>query len=117
MAFLYCSACNWSQDDFWEKDGYTPFGQDVINDLKAQLFNERCHFDTGFFDMVNPDLLPEGYDEKGPWVSGKNYVAWSLMKTAGIISLMVWKTYEDWKNDPKRNICPCCQEMNTLSLD
>ena len=33
MAYLHCHNCGWSQDDFWEHNGYNPFN--ILEEVKA----------------------------------------------------------------------------------
>jgi hypothetical protein len=95
MAFVYCVDCDWQQDDFWDEDGYTPFRQDIVDDLKASLFKDRIHFDVGFFRDF-PGLKPDGTDDKGPWLKGTTYVAWDLRRLAKRIENMLFRTSEEF---------------------
>jgi hypothetical protein len=85
MAFIYCDVCGWGQDDFWQKEGYTPFRKDIVDHLKESLFKGRVIFDDGFF-KDHPELVPDGRDEfNRPYVDGRKYVAWDLRRRASRI--------------------------------
>jgi len=47
MAFLHCHTpnCNWSQDDFWSKDGYHPFRKDIVDWWIECIFKEKVYLD------------------------------------------------------------------------
>ena len=108
MSFVYCRDCDWSQDDFWSPDGYTPFRQDIIDDLKVTLFRDRVHFDVGFF-RDNPGLVPDGTDKKGPWIKGTKFVAWDLRKRANRIEQMLFRTQEEFNaRGAGKWKCPKC---------
>lgn len=99
---IYCGACHWTQDDFYDPSGkrlaYTPLREDLVQELREALFRDRIHFDVGFF-RDHKDLPPDGADEKGPWIKGTKYVAWDLRRRAKRIESMVWLTGDDWQRD------------------
>ena len=99
---------NWSQDDFWDPKGYTPFRQDIINELKDFLFKNRIHFDTAFFRDY-PGLNPDGVDKQGPWLKGTTYVAWDLRRRANRIETMLFRTHAEFnERGAGKWKCPKC---------
>ena len=61
MAFLHCHTknCGWSQDDFWNKDGYTPFRKDLIETWQKDIFKDKVYADEWWF--IDIGLAPQ-YD-------------------------------------------------------
>jgi hypothetical protein len=108
MSFVYCPDCDWSQDDFWSPDGYTPFRKDIIDHLKECLFKDRVHFDTGFF-RDHPGLRPDGTDAEGPWLKGTTYVAFELRRKANSIEKMLFRTQQEFNaRGAGKWHCPKC---------
>jgi hypothetical protein len=118
MAFIYCDVCGWGQDDFWQKEGYTPFRKDIVDHLKESLFKGRVIFDDGFF-KDHPELVPDGRDEfNRPYVDGRKYVAWDLRRRASRIEKMVYRTSEEWNSKGEaRWDCPSCGAKQGLRID
>ena len=108
MSFIYCPDCNWSQDDFWNPDGYTPFRKDIVDHLRDSLFEDRVHFDISFFRDY-PGLKPDGTDEKGPWLRGTTYVAFELRLKARQIENMLFRTHDEFNDRGNGKWkCPKC---------
>ena len=111
--FLHCHKCGWEQDDFWSKDGYNPFRQDIIDWLRECLFKDRImmsksEFDdwaTGIGDLIN-DIVIETETEKG--LSGKDYVAIELIRISKSIFQMNVPTNEEWQQIKDEWLCPRC---------
>ena len=110
MAFLHCHSCNWSQDDFWDKDGYSPLKEVLILFLKDNLFKDKIYVDPTF-SQDNQDLIVHK-DEKGHYVTGQEYVAHDLMKRARSINNMAVRTYDEWKKVKDTFTCPKCGSKN-----
>lgn len=110
--FLHCHTpnCHWSQDDFWEKDGYTPFREDLVESMKEELFRDKVYMDSNFF-MENPSI-PHGIDHDGVFCKGTDLVAWNLERKARNIRNMLVKTYEEFKAKKDDLVCPKCGEQN-----
>lgn len=108
MAFLHCHNCDWSQDDFWEKDGYTPFRQDIVDFLKKTLFEERAYFGKFVFEEVGFKDDQIHHDDHGWWVKGTDWVAKRLEQKAESIRNMNVKTSEEWKGQRESWKCPEC---------
>ena len=105
--FIYCDDCRWSQDDFWseDKDGYSPFRPDIVENLRKSLFKEKIYFDR----FVLEDLhLPIRKDENGYYAIGQEYVAMKLIAKAKSIMNMQVKTGEEWKEVKDSFVCPEC---------
>lgn len=118
MAYLHCHNCGWSQDDFWELNGYNPFRQDLIEDLKECLFKDKIYLDFEFFEEANSGngFLRYWEDEKGWFCTGIDYVAFQLNRKAKNISSMAVKTTEEWKKVKDTFVCPKCSKRN-LDID
>ena len=95
MAFLHCHKCNWEQDDFWDKNGYNPFRQDIVDWLKECLFR---------------DLMSYYDNETGREIelSGQEVVARELEQKVRSIRNMHWKTYDEWTKVRDVAKCPKC---------
>jgi len=112
MAYLHCHTknCGWSQDDFWDQNGYTPFREDIIKYLEKSLFKEKIYFDKYFFEE-NP-YIPYWKDEKGWYCTGKDMVACNLENRARRIRNMLVKTEEEFIEKKDTLVCPCCGKQN-----
>jgi len=93
MSYLHCHSCNWSQDDFWSKDGYNPFRQDFIDWYKELLFKNTTKTDSGTLDT-------------------REFIACELEKKAKLIRDMNIKTYKEWESIKGDWICPKCASKN-----
>jgi len=105
MAYLHCHKCDWGQDDFWSKDGYNPFRQDFIEDMKHHLFEDKVYGDK--FMFVEMNLVPKR-DTKGWYCDSRKFVAAQLERKAAQICNMAVKTYEEWEKVKDNFVCPEC---------
>ena len=105
MSYIHCNKCDWEQDDFWQLGGYTPFRRDIIEDLEKSLFKDKIHFDKYFIEEMGLTPLK---DEEGYYISGKNYVAYDLLRRAKRILNMRLRTREEWKKARLWFKCPKC---------
>lgn len=94
MSFIYCTRCNWEQDDFWDPEGYTPLRDDIIDFLRAALFKDSV-------TAVNPAT---GKEEQ---LDGREFVARELENKAEAIRNMFIRTHSEWRNMPQFS-CPEC---------
>lgn len=113
MAFIYCNICRWSQDDFWDKEGYNPFRQDIINDLKEELFRDKVYGDKFMFDDLG--IVPE-YDNEGYYADGRKIVAAVLIQKAKSILNMRVRTGKEWEEIKDTFCCPKCGN-NDFGID
>jgi hypothetical protein len=104
---LHCHNCSWSQDDFWSKDGYTPFRQDLMDDLKDALFKDKIYFDEWTIKEMGVKNN-YGFDKDGHWVNGKEYVLAELKRKIKSIENMAVKTDEEWQIVRDNFRCPKC---------
>ena len=109
MSFLHCHNCDWSQDDFWDKDGYNPLEAKRVEDLKDSLFKDKIRFDSSFFKETG---VPFSIDDEGPYCTGQDYVAWELERRARSIRNMKVLTNDDWLNVRSNWKCPECGSDN-----
>lgn len=119
MAYLHCHNCGWSQDDFWEEDGYNPFRRDLIDDLKEYLFRDVINMDIGYVrDMRGLGFkCPAIKKEDGTYdIKTTDFVAMELMRKARRISGMAVKTWEEWKQIKDTFVCPKCGKRE-LDID
>ena len=109
-AFLHCHTpnCNWSQDDFWE-GGYTPFREDIIKNMKENLFKDKIYMDRWFLEE---NSIPHHTDKKGPYCKGVDLVAFELERTAKSIRNMLVRTYDEFKKNKDKLVCPKCGKQN-----
>ena len=102
--FVYCNACDWHQDDFYDQN-YNPVKS--LKDWDDYLYGDKH------------DRLDEVFSDDPEFVSmnGRIYtrelIAREYQKYAKRIQNMRWMTYEDFKNDPDKK-CPMCgsKELN-----
>ena len=112
MAYLHCHNCNWSQDDFWNKEkGWNPI--DSLKDFREYIFEDKMHFDK--YAIEDMGLEPKR-DEEGYYITGQEYVANQLRATANSIENMALKTNEEWKKVKDTFVCPECGSKN-LDID
>src|SRR3990172_8389188 len=97
MAYLHCHNCGWSQDDFWAKDGYNPFRQDIVNNLIEMLFEEEINVDRDYLadSGVKFRDVETASGVTGGYISGQEMVALVLERKARSIRNMLVKTNED----------------------
>jgi hypothetical protein len=73
--------------------------------LRDCLFTEKLRFD----EFVFRDLgLLFRRDVRGPYCSGKDFVARKLQLMSQSVSNMRWKTEDEWKAERDTAVCPCC---------
>lgn len=101
---LHCRICNWYQDDYWHKDYYNPFRQDLIDSMKNSLFEDKIHCDKILSENVYGYAKKDGKDH---YVIGKDYVVYELRHMAESIENMVVRTEEELKS-LKIWRCPKC---------
>ena len=111
MAYLHCHTpgCEWSQDDFWEPNGYSPFRPDIMRSFHEDLFKEKMYFDRPALEEMGI-LYDE--DEHGCFCTGTDYVAWELERRARRIRNMLVKTYDEFKAKKDSLVCPRCGKQN-----
>ena len=114
MAYLHCHNCGWSQDDFWEEDGYNPFCQNSMEWLKECLFKDKIHLDPSYF--IDAEISPDGADEDGPFLNSQEFVAIELQRKAQNIRNMAVKTNKEWGLVKDTFHCPQCGSKN-LDID
>ena len=93
MAFLHCHDCGWSQDDFYSPDGYNPFRESDIADLRRNLFKDEIKLERGT-------------------VTGREFVIMELKRMVTRIESMVVMTDEKWKRVKQDWVCPKCGSKN-----
>ena len=105
MAYLHCHSCDWSQDDFWSMDGYNPFREDTIKDLKENLFKEYLYYDEWWIKELG---IPYTRTKKGAKVKSQHVVGKILENKAKSIFNMDVKTNEEWVKVRLKWKCPEC---------
>ena len=110
-AFLHCHTpnCNWSQDDFWEIGKYTPFRKDIIEDMEKNLFKDKIYMDRWYLEEYS---IPHHKDNKGYYCKGTDLVAAKLEKKAKNIRNMLVRTFEEFKTNKDKLVCPKCGKQN-----
>jgi hypothetical protein len=105
MAYLHCHTkdCNWSQDDFYELDGYNP-AKYLEGWMEALLADD---VDESFTD--DSEFIRENGD-----ISRREVIAREFEKFARRIRSSKWLTWEQWKRDYDNGtaVCPKCGERN-----
>jgi hypothetical protein len=100
MAFVYCSKCDWSQDDFWS-DRYNPF-QYLNEAWSSKLIKYRLDDQLdGHFDS---HMLKETGLEGKTW---RDFFIHELKRKQRVIGNMHWATEKEFKDD-KNKTCPKC---------
>lgn len=118
MAYLHCHNCDWSQDDFWDERGYNPIS--TLKDDTEYLFRDKVYFDGSIKDSLkkygNIELKE---DEKGLYITGKEYVIHEMERSIARIKHMVWATDAKFKKDYKEGIaeCPKCKCKTEFDID
>lgn len=101
MAFIYCSKCDWQQDDFYSEH-YNPakhmltWNRNLFGDRKGELD-----------EIVKAD--PEFIEQHGH-ITTRELIAREFEACARKVRRMRWMTYEDWKKDHDDGVakCPDC---------
>ena len=114
MAYLHCHNCGWSQDDFWEKDGYNPFRQDIMDWLKEKLFEDFVYMDRNYVeDMLDLGLAVRfRLTDKGCQIKTTDFVATELRRIAHSIQNMHIKTLDEWEEVKPVIKCPRCNKRD-----
>lgn len=109
MAYLHCHNCDWSQDDFWSEDGWSP--EKGMDGYWEWAFRDKVHMDPNFFEEEGlEDKMHE--DEEGRWIKGQDLLAFELRRAANSVENMAVKTYEEWKQVKDTFTCPKCGSKN-----
>jgi hypothetical protein len=105
VAYVHCHSCGWSQDDFYSVDGYNPawFLLFWMKELCSENIDQSFSNDSEF--------LRENGD-----ITTREVIAREFEEYAQRIRNMRWVTYEQWKKDPDRTICPECGQEE-LDID
>lgn len=123
MSFLHCHECEWSQDDFYEKDGYNPLRQNWMDHYADSLLEDTVDITEmvrEYFEWVrnrNKDTMENIWNhfsinicekDGDRWIMyGRDYVVWHLRNLADRFETQRWLTKEDWLNSNNRS-CPNC---------
>jgi len=109
MAYLHCHDCDWSQDDFWSEDGWSP-EVSMKNDWEY-TFRDKIYMDENFFEEAGlQDKMHK--DDEGCWISGQDLLAFELRRCARKVEEMAVRTYEEWKKVRSTFVCPECGSKN-----
>ena len=117
MAYLHCHNCGWEQDDFWEKDAYTPFRHDLVEYLEDILFTDRAYDDEFVFVEMGFPEEQIHHDDHGWWVKGTDWVARKLEQKARSIRNMAVRTNAEWEKVRDVFTCPECGTRDELCID
>lgn len=108
MAFLHCHNCEFSQDDFWEWDGYNPISS--FEDDKESLLNKDLD------EVVKMDsywLKERGLTQ----ITRRELILYHLDQIKHSIKNMKYRTYDEYlENNPERK-CPVCGVEGFLDID
>lgn len=104
MAYLHCHSCGWSQDDFYEMNGYNP--AKYLSSWNEYL----CGNDADKIDQVFSNDA-QWLREEGP-ITTREVLARQYEKYAKRIRNMKWVTWEQWERDKDIAVCPNCGERN-----
>lgn len=108
MSYLHCHACDFSQDDFWDKD-YNP-----ITFLEKNYTKELLTKDLDKIVGFDRNTLKEiGYDKP---ITYREMYAWELERHGQRIREMVYRTFEEYKEKNPNRICPKCGKKE-LDID
>jgi len=108
--YLRCRNCDWSQDDFYDKD-YNPAKS--LLDWNGSLFgDDRKQLDEQFSNDS------EFIKENGK-ITTREVVAREYESFASKIRAMKWVTYEDYEKDKNSGVakCPKCGSFDDLNID
>jgi hypothetical protein len=141
MAYLHCNRCGWSQDDFWQKDGYLPLDrrEDMANRLMSNRWISVLNFDEILDDipfskirirrclrypfkferrnLVQPESALIEYERLE--VEPQAFVVAMLKQQIRRIEGMRWCTLEEFEADRKagKAFCPQCRSLDDWTLD
>jgi hypothetical protein len=101
MAYLHCHTCGWEQDDFYTEDGYNPANS--LQSWMKQLCGDKI--DEPFSD--DAEFLRENGN-----ISTREVIAREFDKFARRIRKGKWFTYEQFKKEGSKAVCPNCGNRN-----
>ena len=116
--FIYCSRCDWNQDDFWSDD-YNPIEKNAENLaelIKKAIDQEQPQrlVSTDRTEAVKQGM-PFDIDRNGnAQVDIRDYLAKKLENLGRRIREMHWLTKEDFDQDTNQT-CPRCG--STVRMD
>jgi len=101
--FIYCEKCNWTQDDFWSKEGYNPFD-----------FLEENHKEDLFGGNLDKVYYLDKNDSFGKFIgtqpiTGRQHIATSLRHWADKIEKQRYISYEQYRTENPDRKCPICK--------
>lgn len=108
---LECSNCRWTQDDFWEEEGYWPLYAGRLHCIKEDLFGWGAKNLCPRF----PDTLPSPLDINPfePNQEGSILAQRTIDQVLEVINSMSVPTKERWYKVSEIWVCPNCGETNT----
>lgn len=104
MAYLHCENCGWSQDDFYEMNGYNP--AKYLSSWNDYL----CGKNADKIDQIFSDDA-QWLREEGP-ITNREVIARQYEKFAKRIREMKWVTWEQWERNRDTAVCPKCGKRN-----
>lgn len=127
MSYVHCHECGWSQDDFYEVDGYNPLYSNWMDHYADALLKEKINITEmmrDYQEYINKNNESKHVNKKGPWsnfdpllfcwqegnqwfMSGQHYVVYHLRGLADRIEEQIWMTKEDFLNSEIKD-CPEC---------
>jgi hypothetical protein len=117
MSYLRCDNCGWEQDDFWSEDGWSPFCESTIKNLKAiacmGLRGEKIQLDADFSEGL--EIEHEIIDGVA-YVDFKDQLIWELDLIKRNILNMTWYTEDEFRGDPNP-VCPQCGSSEDFDID
>ena len=105
MAYLHCHTCNFSQDDFWDKDGYNPTTS--LKHWKSDLFSTK---------IDEPFSTDRMFIKENGNITLREVIAQQFERVAKRIRNMKYRTLEEFKEKNPERICPVCGNK-TLDID
>ena len=105
--FIYCSKCNWSQDDFWSENGYNPFNF-LKENCQQQLFESKLE-ET--FTIDKADYFGNFIGQEP--MTNREFLVRELKRWAKKIKHQRWITYEQYKKENPERKCPICKNILT----
>lgn len=126
MSYVHCHVCGWSQDDFYDKDGYNPLRVNWMGHYADSLLEDRIDItetmreyfeyvkdESAYFGKGSPwsNFNPNICDKEGDtwFMNGRDYVVWNLRNLADRFEQQRWMTREEWLNSEDQS-CPNCGE-------
>jgi len=99
MAYLHCHNCDFSQDDYWSKDGWNPVKS--FESDKSTLLNENLD------EVVQMDSQWLR-DNKMESVTRRELIIYHLRQIIGCVEGMVYRTHEELREKNPEMKCPRC---------